>query len=425
MNAFVFAPAVRRNTHVLIALAGASGSGKTYSGLELATGLAGERGKIAMLDTEAGRGLHYADKFKFDHCELSPPFTPDRYREAIVAAAEAGATVVLVDSMSHEHDGEGGLIEMAAQEMLTRRDGNSAAAWALPKAKHKRMMNRLLQLRVHLIFCLRAEEKVKMVKVFDERKQREITVVEPAGWQPICEKRFMFEMTASFVLMPDNPGVPGQVLKLQEQHRAAFPEGKPISRESGRVIGEWASGAAAPEQQGSDEFTDLDKRAEEAANLGLDNLREFWRKLARDERDHLKPMSKKFEAMSKKADAEREPFDGQEEHPEDDPPSTQTQGAVGNIPNNTPNERPRDTPKSLAVPMRKASGGRTDWLGTKDDMLEAIGSIDDPRDVAPTGAFMRDNRSNLETMRNGDKDAWSDVKRGLGNRERVLNGGEP
>lgn len=307
MNAFVYAPAVRRNTHVLIALAGASGSGKTYSALELATGLAGEQGKIAVLDTEADRALHYADRFEFDHCNLTPPFTPDRYREAIVAAEQAGYAVIVIDSMSHEHDGEGGLTEMAEQELLKRRDGNSAAAWALPKAKHKRLMNRLLQIRSHLVFCLRAEDKIKMVKVFDERRQREITTVEPAGWQPVCEKRFMFEMTASFILTPDNPGVPTPI-KLQEQHRPAFSKGNAIGRESGRRIANWAAGGAAPERHEADESATLNKRAIAAARGGRATFLEFWRGLDAGERDHLRPMTKEFESMATKADADDDPF---------------------------------------------------------------------------------------------------------------------
>ena len=96
---FTFTPAVRRNTHLLLALAGASGSGKTFSALELATGLAGATGKVAVIDTEAGRSLHYADRFRFDHCELTPPFTPQRYREAIEAAESAGYAVIVTPPM--------------------------------------------------------------------------------------------------------------------------------------------------------------------------------------------------------------------------------------------------------------------------------------------------------------------------------------
>ncbi len=334
MNAFAFAPAIRRNTHVLIALAGASGSGKTYSALELATGLAGEQGKIAVLDTEADRALHYADRFKFDHCNLTPPFTPDRYREAIVAAEQAGYAVIVIDSMSHEHDGEGGLIEMAEQELLKRKDGNGAAAWALPKAKHKRLMNRLLQIRSHLVFCLRAEDKIRMVKVFDERRQREITTVEPAGWQPVCEKRFMFEMTASFILTPDAPGVPTPI-KLQEQHRPAFSKGNAIGRESGRRIADWAAGGAAPERHEADESATLNKRANAAARGGKATFLAFWRGLDVGERDHLRPMTKEFEATATKADADDDPF------------------ARGEVDQDTPTEdAARDEAKPAAPAMR-------------------------------------------------------------------------
>jgi hypothetical protein len=427
MNAFAFAPAVRRNTHVLIALAGASGSGKTYSALELATGLAGESGKIAAIDTEADRALHYADRFKFDHCNLTPPFTPDRYREAIVAAEQAGYAVIVIDSMSHEHDGEGGLIEMAEQELQKRKDGNGAAAWALPKAKHKRMMNRLLQVRAHLVFCLRAEDKIKIVKVFDERRQREITTVEPAGWIPVIEKRFMFEMTASFILTPDNPGVPTPI-KLQEQHRPAFPKGAAIGRESGRRIADWASGGAAPERQEAAESETLNKRAIAAARGGKAAFRSLWQGLDADERDHLRPMMKEFEAMTTKADSDDDPFGGQDEHPEErksstlsrkeDPPpnSTHTKDAAS-----------RGERASLAVDMAsyKPAGGKTDWEGIAKDMVAMIAELTELDDAATNGQFVQQNRGALEGMRTGNRAQWSEVYYLLGERYRALNGGEP
>lgn len=240
--AFTFKPAVRRNTHILLALAGASGSGKTYSALELATGLSGETGKIAVIDTEADRALHYADRFTFDHCNLEPPFTPQRYREAIEAAEKSGYSVVVVDSFSHEHAGEGGLLEMAEAE-LQKPNMRSPANWAVPKAAHKRMMNRLLQCRAHIILCLRAEEKIRLEKVMDERSGREKTVVVQAGWTPICEKTTMFEMVVSFVMSPEQPGVPIDGSgKIQDQHRFAFQPGQRVTGEAGRLLAEWAAG---------------------------------------------------------------------------------------------------------------------------------------------------------------------------------------
>ncbi len=86
---------------------------------------------------------------------------------------------------------------------------------------------------------------------------------------------------------------------------------------------------------------------------------------------------------------------------------------------------PRMQEKSLAVRIRKELGRPTDWLGTKDDMLKVIEDLDEPRDAAPAGAFAQANGLVLRTMHAGNKDAWSEVMRGLRKRERELKGSEP
>ncbi len=423
-----FQPAVRANTSIILAFGGASGSGKTLSALLLAEGLAGEGGKILMIDSEGGRGKHYADDHSFYHYDWRPPYSPEVLGVLLREAETQGFAVSIVDSMSSEHEDEGGLCDMADAEYAKQKteSKNSAAAWAKPKASHKHHIVRWLrQARIHVIFCLRATEKVRLEKV--ERNGRQTTVVIPAGWACVAEKNLLYDVTTSLLFTPDRPGYP-QPIKLYDKHKRFFPSDKLVSREAGAQLAEWAAGGAAAERRESDEFTELDKRAAEAANLGLENLRDFWRKLTRDERDHLLPKSKRLQDLATQADAEDNPFDGQDEHPEERQSSTpgERRSAPQSVPQNTPSEAaPRDEPHSLVVPIRIAPGGPSDWKGTKDDMLKVIADIDNPHDAAPTGAFMRDNRSNLETMRNGDKDAWSDVKRGLGNRERVLNGGEP
>jgi len=232
---FTFAPAARDRVGLLIALAGASGSGKTYSALRLARGISPD-GKIFFIDTEARRGLHYASDFKFQHADMRPPFGPERFIEGIRAAEKAGAEVVIIDSFSHEYDGEGGILEWA--DRLADNGVKSPGNWKEPKMAHKKMMNALLQARCHLIFCLRADEKIRI------GRENGKTVIEPLGWMPIQEKRFMYEMTASFTLTPDRPGRPAYDLphKCQEQHRAMFPEGQPISEAAGKMISEWAHG---------------------------------------------------------------------------------------------------------------------------------------------------------------------------------------
>ncbi|HET7255596.1 MAG TPA: AAA family ATPase [Xanthobacteraceae bacterium] len=257
---FQFRPARREGVPLLIGLAGASGSGKTFSALELASGIAEvEGGKIAFIDTENRRGLHYADRFEFMHAELDPPFRPERYGEAIRAAEAAGAAVVVVDSFSHEYEGEGGILDWANQEEA---DGKKPPSqWIKPKSAHKGLVNLMLRAKPHIIVCLRAEEKMQLLKKpkLDRDGNQEmwkgkpafITEVIAAGdrplnerWQPICEKRFPYEITTSLLLLPGQPGVPIP-LKLQEQHKPAFGEG-PITRESGRFLASWAKGGTPP-----------------------------------------------------------------------------------------------------------------------------------------------------------------------------------
>jgi hypothetical protein len=117
--------------------------------------------------------------------------------------------------------------------------GNTAAAWARPKAEHKLVTRWLRQSRCHVVFCMRAEEKVKLEKIV--KNNREQTVVVPIGWVPIAEKNVMYEMTVSFMLTPDRPGFPNPI-KLQEQHRALFPLDRPITRATGVELAKWCAG---------------------------------------------------------------------------------------------------------------------------------------------------------------------------------------
>lgn len=248
MSTYTFRPAIREQVGLLIGIVGCSGSGKTYSAMRLASGIVGEGQKFAVIDTEARRSLHYADMFKFDMCEIHAPFRPENYVAAIKAADDAGYKAIVVDSFSHEWAGEGGILDWQEEE-LTRMAGDSyqkreackMAAWIKPKMAHKQMVQRLLQCKATLILCFRAEEKMKMEKVVDEKTGKEKTAIIPIGFQPICSKEIPYEMTVSFLLTPDKPGFP-QPIKLQEQHKPLFPLNKPINEESGKLVAAWAAG---------------------------------------------------------------------------------------------------------------------------------------------------------------------------------------
>lgn len=248
---FTFRPAKREGVTLLIGLAGASGSGKTFSAMTLAQGMAGDS-PFAVIDTEAGRAKHYADRFKFHHGDLTAPYTPERYKEAVMAADAAGYPVIVIDSASHEYAGEGGVLDMQEAEFqrMGARDAVKMASWIKPKGEHKKFVTKLLQIRAHVILCLRADEKIEIrrVKGRDGRETMEVvpktTLAGYRGWVPICEKSLPYELTASFVLIPDQPGVP-HVIKLEAQHRPFFPLDKPITQEAGRQLADWARGGSA------------------------------------------------------------------------------------------------------------------------------------------------------------------------------------
>jgi hypothetical protein len=149
---FQFRPAKRENVPLLLGLAGGTGSGKTFSAMLLARGLSGGK-PFAFIDTENGRGLHYADMFDFHHGELHAPFRTERYADAVQAADQEGYPVIVVDSMSHEHAGDGGLLDWHEEEFqrLGSRDAVNKTAWIAPTVAHKQMVTRLLHVRAHVI----------------------------------------------------------------------------------------------------------------------------------------------------------------------------------------------------------------------------------------------------------------------------------
>jgi hypothetical protein len=241
-----FRPAVRESVGLVIGMAGPSGGGKTFSAMRLAAGLAGPK-RVAVIDTEARRALHYADRFQFDHADLQAPFTPGAYSEAIAAADAAGYPVIVVDSCSHEWAGDGGMLDMQEEEFqrLGARDTVKMTSWIKPKMGHKKMVQRLLQCRAHLILCFRAEQKIDMVRGANGKLEVVPKTIASgfSDWIPVAEKNLLYELTASFLLTPDAPGVP-KPIKLQEQHRPLFPTSEPIGERAGQALAAWAAGGA-------------------------------------------------------------------------------------------------------------------------------------------------------------------------------------
>ena len=252
---FTLRPAVRQQVPLLIGLVGGTGSGKTMSAMRMAKGISNDR-KFAVIDTENGRALHYADQFSFDHGDLRPPFRPQAYIDAILECDKAGYPVIVVDSTSHVWAGDGGVLDWQEEELdrmagddWKKREACKMAAWIKPKLAHKQMVQKLLQVKAHVILCFRAEPKVEMVKGENGKMviQAKHSLTGLDGWIPICDKMLPFELTASFLMTADAPGMP-KPIKLQQQHKSMFPLDKPIDERSGLLRAEWAKGGVIAPQ---------------------------------------------------------------------------------------------------------------------------------------------------------------------------------
>lgn len=219
--------AERQGARLLIQLSGVSGSGKTYTALQVAYGLAGnDASKVVLIDTENRRGSLYANALPqpFNIIDFYAPFSPERYIQAIDAACKAGAEVIVIDSVTHEWESEGGCEWIANQTRFPD--------WKRAKAEHKRFMTYMLQSQAHIIACTRAREKVDFS---DPKNPR------PLGIQPIQEKNFSFEATVS--LLMHNQGYAQDVLKCPAELQQIMGRGQGyLTAEDGQSLRHWVDG---------------------------------------------------------------------------------------------------------------------------------------------------------------------------------------
>jgi len=265
---------VTGNLPLLIGLIAPSGGGKTLSALKLATGIQRVRGgKIVGIDSEAKRMRHYSNDYSFRHLEFTPPFSSLRYRDALTAAVkESENGVVIVDSMSHEHNGEGGYLDFHESEVdrlvsnsksndpdWKKRERVNMLAWVKPASGRTSLINAILRSDAAFIFCFRAKEKLKLVSGKEP---------ESLGWQPVAGEEFSFEMTFRCLLPPGSNGVPdwspeafkNHAAKRAANHAHLIPNGQALDEATGERLARWASGG--------NQLAEILSEARKAANKG-------------------------------------------------------------------------------------------------------------------------------------------------------------
>lgn len=153
----VFQKAVKTKRKLRLLITGPSGSVKTMGALILAKQFAKRYdSRIAFIDTEHGKSTLYSSMFDYDILEMAEPFTPEKYIENMMAAVKAGYKVIVVDSLSHEWIGTGGLLETHANM------GGKFQDWKPLTPRHRKFLDALISIDAHLICTGRSKTEYAM-----------------------------------------------------------------------------------------------------------------------------------------------------------------------------------------------------------------------------------------------------------------------
>lgn len=239
-NQFTLRKAERKQAKIRIGLFGPSGSGKTMSALKLARGLA-NWDKIAVIDTENRSADLYSHLGDYNVMNIEAPFTPERYIEAIKACEQSGVEVIIVDSITHEWAGIGGILELV--DDLGKTFKNSMQVWAKLTPRHNKFISSILESPCHMICCGRSKQDYVMNQV--EKNGKIINVPEKVGLKVVTREGFDYEMTISFDIGINH-------YATISKDRAGLFMGKPdfiINEETGKTIAEWnKSGKVDPDE---------------------------------------------------------------------------------------------------------------------------------------------------------------------------------
>ncbi len=291
------APVKREGMKLLISLFGLSETGKTYSALRLMAGIEPDPAKRGLLDTEGGeRGRAYFDAIPggYMYGALTAPFTPERYQEALSDFVNAGVTTLVVDSVSHAWFASGGILDMVEQAT----EKNDLAKWAKPKRRLGKLTGQWLGCGLHLILCARGKQPL-IEEMVDGRKK-----LTPGPVVPIQEKSLRFDMTIMGLMLGDGRFTVERQYggKCPGALRPIFASGELMDEAMGKKLIAWIGGqdAATSEQRA------VALRASDAASLGSNPFRDYWKSLSPGLREFLRNDLANYQSIAASADAEAE-----------------------------------------------------------------------------------------------------------------------
>lgn len=279
MENLVFRRAARRQAKIKVGLQGPSGSGKTTSALLLAYGLVGDWSKIAVIDSENGSADLYSHLGEYNVLGITAPYTPEKYMEAIKMCHAQGMEAIILDSISHEWEGDGGILDIHGNMA-----GNSFSNWAKITPRHNAFVNAILYTPVHVIATIRSKQDYVMM----EKNGK--AVPEKVGLKGVTRDGMDYEFTVVFDINIRHHA------KASKDRTGLFSLNHEfvISQETGQKIKEWCESA---DTQLSDEKIDLLKAINSCKNL--QELYELYEQSGKVSEEELQSFSIKKQELLK------------------------------------------------------------------------------------------------------------------------------
>lgn len=182
--------ATRKKAKIRLGLSAVSGGGKTYSSILIAKGLSnGDLSKVAIIDTENGSADLYSHLGGYNVLTLEAPYSPERYIEAIKECEAAEMDVIIIDSITHEWDGKGGILEIS-----NSMSGNSYTNWAKLTPRHQAFIDAILQSKCHVITTVRRKQDYELM----DRDGKKVPV--KVGLKEVTREGFEYELTLNLEL---------------------------------------------------------------------------------------------------------------------------------------------------------------------------------------------------------------------------------
>ena len=217
-----------------ILLAGASGSGKSFTALRLATGIANKMGgRIAAIDTEAGRIRYYAKEFDLDDLQLEEPYTPEKYIEAINQAVDGGYSVLIIDSITHEWN--------YILDQVDKIPGtNSYTKWGKLTPRHNKFTEKIIQSPINIIATVRGKDAYVL-----EQDKNGKQIPKKVGLGYTQRDGLEYEYTVTFNIDQSN-----HVASAQKDNSHLFENKYDILTEKdGEALYDWANSGKEPEKK--------------------------------------------------------------------------------------------------------------------------------------------------------------------------------